>query len=238
VALLFAVGLAACGHSPPTHFFTLAPVRADPPDTHFAGAPVQVRAVHIPAMLDRQQLVSESGRDQVDVHQFDQWGGPLDEMMRRVLSEDLQARLPAGMVVAPKAPAPPGTRGLVIDVQEFEPAAGGKVVLDASWTLLGGTPGEATPGDAKADRSKTGSSKAGSSKSGGGLAGLFKSGGGSSTAESGNSGAGNAAEPTIREQRRFESASGSGVADQVDTMSQLLGQLADQIAASLRAAGA
>ena len=53
-------------------------------------------------------------------------------------------RLPAGMLVSPGAPAPPNIRRIVVDIDEFQPVAGGRVVLDVSWTLLRGEP--AVPG--------------------------------------------------------------------------------------------
>jgi len=136
--LLFAmllVVLPGCGHSPNTTFFALSAVR---PDTHAhtaVAAPLQLRAVHIPELLDRTERVSEVSSDRLQINQFQQWGAPLADMIRRVLSEDLSSRLPAGTVVPPDAPAPPGTRGLVLDVQEFLPESNGQVVLQATWTV-------------------------------------------------------------------------------------------------------
>ncbi|HEX4025678.1 MAG TPA: PqiC family protein [Steroidobacteraceae bacterium] len=140
LAAALAMLLAGCGHSPPTRFFTLAAVRADAAQRAFAGAPVQVRAVHIPAVLDRPERVVGRSPQQLDIVETQQWGAPLDDMIRRVLSQDLSARLPAGMVLMARAPASLGTRGVVVDIQEFQPDAGGNVVLDASWVVLGAVP--------------------------------------------------------------------------------------------------
>jgi hypothetical protein len=131
--------LAGCGRSPPTQFFTLAPVRPDNARSAFAGAPVQVRAVHIPAVLDRPERVLGRSQQRLDIVETQQWGAPLADMIRRVVSQDLSARLPAGMVLMARAPASPGTRGVVVDIQEFQPDASGNVVLDASWVVLGGS---------------------------------------------------------------------------------------------------
>lgn len=129
--------LCACGHSPSTQFYLLGIVRPSAPATHFVGSPVQLRVVHIPAVLDRAELVSALPGGRLQIDQFRQWGAPMADMIRSVLSQDLAARLPAGMVISPEAPAPPGTRGIVVDVLEFEPEPGGGVVLNAAWTLLG-----------------------------------------------------------------------------------------------------
>jgi hypothetical protein len=132
-----AVLVVSCGHSPQTQFFTLAAVRQDGARRTFAGAPVQVRAVHIPAYLDRPERVVGRSQQRLDIMETQQWGGPLDDMIRRVLTEDLTERLPPGMVVAANVPAPSGSQGVVIDIEEFRPDASSEVVLDASWVVLG-----------------------------------------------------------------------------------------------------
>ncbi|MGH8257656.1 MAG: PqiC family protein [Steroidobacteraceae bacterium] len=129
--------IAGCGRSPNTQFFTLAPTRPDSTRRTFAGAPVQVRAVHIPAYLDRPQRVIGRSPQRLDILETQQWGGPLDDMIRRVLTEDLATRLGPDSVVPANVPAPPGSRGLVVDIEEFQPDASGAVLLDASWVVRG-----------------------------------------------------------------------------------------------------
>ncbi len=58
-------------------------------------------------------------------------------MVRRVLTEDLTARLPQGTVLAPDVPAPPTARGIVVYIEEFQPEPSGRVVLDVSWSVVG-----------------------------------------------------------------------------------------------------
>jgi uncharacterized lipoprotein YmbA len=127
-----------CSHSPPTEFFTLHSI---PPDTSVhgaAGTPVRVGAVHIPAMLDRPQLVAERSDDRLDIREERRWGAPLDEMARRVLSENLAARLPGGMVLDATSPAAADARNIVVDIREFEPDPHDRVILDGSWAVGGG----------------------------------------------------------------------------------------------------
>lgn len=137
-ALLAAVcGCGGCGHSPPTRFYELASVPPAGLRRELGGDPVQVQAVRIPGFLDRTELVSRGGQERLDIHDQQHWGGPLDQMIRRVLSEDLAARLPHGMVLDAQAPGTPTTRGIVLDIDEFEPLQGGSaVVLDAHWLLV------------------------------------------------------------------------------------------------------
>jgi hypothetical protein len=143
-----AAGLAAlvllggCGHSPPTRFFTLDPTPPARPSVAALTVPVQLDAVHIPASLDRPQVVTQIGANRVAVHDLDQWASPLGEMMRRTLAQDLLSRLPQGQFVLPDAPRPVGVRGLVVDVLQLQAEPDGQVVMQASWTLM--APGTST----------------------------------------------------------------------------------------------
>ena len=134
------LSLVACARSPNTQFYLLEAVRPSPPTGHFVASPVQLRAVHIPAVLDRVELVSALPGGRLRIDQFRQWGAPMADMIRSTLSQDLTERLPAGMVVPAQSPAPPGSRGIVVDVLEFQPEADGSVVLNAAWTLPGAGP--------------------------------------------------------------------------------------------------
>lgn len=130
--------LAGCGTSPPTRFFTLDAI---PSATHreVRGAPVEVNAMHIPPTLDRQTIVRGESDNQLNIASNDRWGADFGELVRRVLTRDLQARLPEGMVLPPETPAPDNARGLVVEILSFQPA-GPDIVLDADWTLLAGAP--------------------------------------------------------------------------------------------------
>jgi uncharacterized lipoprotein YmbA len=128
---------AGCSHSPSTEFFTLHSIAPETSMRAAAGTPVRVSAVHIPAMLDRPQLVAERSDDRLDIREEQRWGAPLDEMARRVLSENLAARLPGGMVLDADSPAAADARNIVIDIREFEPDPRNRIILDGSWTVVG-----------------------------------------------------------------------------------------------------
>jgi len=134
----------ACGHSPPTQFFTLTPVRPEHPRSRVGASPVQVRVVHVPELLDRPQRVVQSSQQRLDILDQQRWGAPLNDMVRRILTEDLTARLPPGMVLAPELPAPPNARGIVVYIEEFQPEPDGRVVLDVSWSVVGGPASQKT----------------------------------------------------------------------------------------------
>ncbi len=134
--LVVALSLIGCASSPATHFFTLHAIPAAENRQPALPAPVQIAAVHLPPSLDRRQMVRMTSASGVAISESDRWSGPLDDMVRNVLSEDLLTRLPAGRVVLPAAPAPEDTRAIVVTVADFGPDPSGAVTLTGSWALL------------------------------------------------------------------------------------------------------
>lgn len=128
--------LAGCGHSPPTRFFTVDPA---PPASRVAQAsmaPVQLDAVHIPAVLDRPQIVTRIAPGRLKLDDQHHWGAPLGQLLRQALAQDLLERLPRGAFVLPEAPRSQGVRGLVVNVLALQGDGRGRVRLLASWSLL------------------------------------------------------------------------------------------------------
>lgn len=141
---------AACASSPPSSFYALrsvAPRSAAQGATGSAGgnvrSPVRIAAVHIPPRLDRQEIVRLGPGSRLEIGGLDRWGAPLDEMIQRVLTQDLLGRLPRGRVVLPSGPAPAGTDLIVLDVLEFQSDTSGAVRFEGSWSLL--APGGSAP---------------------------------------------------------------------------------------------
>ncbi len=132
--------VASCGSSPKTNYFTLA-AESGGAERVTVAAPVTVAAVNLPSTLDRRQMVRTTGPNTVDISDSDRWAAPLDEMSRRVLSEDLSARLPEGKLVLPNAPPPPGTIEISVSLAPFGPGGSGRIALKGSWSALaaGGT---------------------------------------------------------------------------------------------------
>lgn len=140
IMIVTAFLLAGCASSPPTRFLTLTPVA---PAGNVAGAcryPVAVDTVHLPATLDRDAVVRQTGENTLSINDRNHWGAPLDEMTRKVLAQDLVRRMPAGAVLLPGAPETPSARHLVVTITSFGEVAHRQVRLEGSWTLLAGLP--------------------------------------------------------------------------------------------------
>lgn len=129
--------LAACSSSQPTNFYTLSELapNTEPSD----GEPFRlgVGPIHMPAYLDRPQLVTRSGTNRMNVADFDQWVEPLDGIFKRTLAENLSNRLVTDQIVTlPTRRNLPLDYQVEIDVVRFDADAAGNVVLDVRWRIF------------------------------------------------------------------------------------------------------
>ena len=136
MVVLAAIGLGACGSSPPTQYYTLNSIASVGQSSTYAraGTPVTIEKVIIPASLDRPQIVRRVSPNRVDIDETERWPAPLDNMVQRVLTQDLASRMASGMVIEPGEPLPASAvRRVVVDIITFEGDLSGRVVLRAEW---------------------------------------------------------------------------------------------------------
>jgi uncharacterized lipoprotein YmbA len=119
------------------HYYTLteapASARLPVPDNTVA---IRIDRVTIPTELDRSQIVRRLDPTRLQIVEGDRWAAPLDETIRRVLSNDLAARLPSGAVANPNEPSFGEKRqSLAVDISEFYGDSTCAVTLRAAWTL-------------------------------------------------------------------------------------------------------
>lgn len=125
--LLGALGVllvTGCASSPPMRFYTLSAVSSST-ETANAGA-IRVGRVRIPAELDRIEIVQRVDANRVSLGELDRWAAPMEDMIRRVLTADLNGQEQA------QTPAT-----LNVDIEEFMGDASCNVTLTASWELKG-----------------------------------------------------------------------------------------------------
>ncbi len=136
-ALPLVLLLAGCG-SPPTRFLALSPVAPTTRAQHPACTrKLTVTRVLIPAMLDRESVVRAKAPGEIEISGTDRWAAPLDQMIQRVLADDLRDRLLPGSVLMPGDPVPhSGAAGLALNVLSFMPGPDATAGLTADWTLL------------------------------------------------------------------------------------------------------
>ncbi|WP_174279304.1 PqiC family protein [Sphingomonas bacterium] len=136
------LALAACGHSSATRFWTIEAAPA--PTRHPAlASPIRIDAVRVPLAIDRLELVRHDAANRVAVLDFDRWSAPPGDLIRRALTRDLLARLPADSVIFPDTPRRPGTRGVAIAVLDLD-ETDAESVMTVSWSVGDGAPHQLT----------------------------------------------------------------------------------------------
>lgn len=129
--------LAACGSSPPVHYYTLQTPAAQAPAGTAAAAPflIEVLPVSISTQADQPQLMVRTGDGSVSALYSERWSSPLGDEIRGALSDALKRELGA-LDVQVVNPGPQAAVWRVqTDVQRFELVSGSMAQLDATWRV-------------------------------------------------------------------------------------------------------
>ena len=130
------------GVSAPTRFYTLVPMAGPPteaiPISAERGPAIGVGPVTLPGYLDRREIVTRRGRDEIELGEFDHWSEQLKDGAARVLAENLVVLLRTERVVLlSRQRSHPVQYQVAVDVARFEGAVGAAVTLEARWRILG-----------------------------------------------------------------------------------------------------
>jgi len=96
-----------------------------------------VGPISFPKYLDRPQIVSRAGRNQLALGEFDRWAEPLQENVSSVLAENLARLVPTDHILL--NPWPGSARldyQVRVDVLHLDGWLGGESTLLARWSLL------------------------------------------------------------------------------------------------------
>jgi uncharacterized lipoprotein YmbA len=120
----------ACGSSPPSTFYALSPESGAAKAAQ--ARTLKLRRPGLAGYLDRPEIIRRIVDHRVGVVDTDRWAAPLDEMLGRVLAQDVEQRLP-GSVVFTEDGAITADADLTIevDVRRFDSDASGEVNLVA-----------------------------------------------------------------------------------------------------------
>jgi len=137
IAMMF---IAGCAGSPPSRFYTMNPLdAADTTGKNISqgnAVIVAVGPVHIPDYLDRPQIVTRTGRNELTLAEFDRWPGSLKLDIVRVMLDNLSIILHEQQisVVAWKSAIPFECR-VAVDISAFDVYLNDHVILKANWVL-------------------------------------------------------------------------------------------------------
>ncbi len=144
ILVFFAIGLSGCigGSSKPSTFYMLRSM-PEAQDSVRSGeeqksVSVLIGPITLPAYLDRTQMVTEAGKHELVLDEFNRWAEPLTDGFYRVLMENLSLLLNTAEVYAYDRDG--GTKTdyqVVIDVTRYDSVPGGDSVLTAFWTVSG-----------------------------------------------------------------------------------------------------
>jgi len=141
--VMLALLLCGCGSSRPAKFYTLTPVQSmstPGKQTAVSGqkTTVGVGPLEIPDYVDRPQIVTRTAQNELDVAQFDRWGGSLKPDVARVLMEHLSTLLsPDQISVAQWTRSGSFQYRVALDITRFDVTPGQNVWLKAQWTIFG-----------------------------------------------------------------------------------------------------
>ena len=130
--------LVGCQSTPPTRFYTLASVAAPiAEDAKAKKAPaVVIGAVSLPKYLDRPQLVTRPDAYVVALSEFDRWAEPLDDMVARVVVENLGQLLGSDQVfIGSRGRGPERAYQVEIAFYRFDVDDANQARLVARWEI-------------------------------------------------------------------------------------------------------
>jgi uncharacterized lipoprotein YmbA len=130
-------GFAGCGGSPPIQYYTLSAEAS--PDSNLAGKNerhITIGPVTLPDVIERPQLVLRATPNRVTLVEEHQWAEPLQSEIPLVIAENLTRLLGTKQVsVYPQSAGDQAQYRILIDVQQFESALGGRASIEAFWTI-------------------------------------------------------------------------------------------------------
>jgi uncharacterized protein len=126
-----ASALCGCSTAPIRYHTLLAPQESKSPSMDAAnGLIVQVRIAHLPAAVDRRELVIRTGVSEVALLEDDWWAGPL----RDEIGEALRFELRKGLAEGGATPAILGKLSVIVDVSRLEAVPGSYAAFSALWS--------------------------------------------------------------------------------------------------------
>lgn len=141
VSALAWLGAGCTGESQPSTFYLLTYEQdlseSGSITTMRQGPSLAIGPVDFPDYLDRPQMVTRANENQLDIQEFDRWGGPLEENFTTVLAEVLSSALETDRIATyPWDSATPVEFQVLVTVTSFGTDAAGRSVLDARWSII------------------------------------------------------------------------------------------------------
>ncbi len=146
VSVIATLILAGCAGSPQARFYLLSPLaprEGDAPPQVPTPVSVGVAPVELPDYLNRPQIVTRDGRYELNLAEFDRWGGSLPDNIASVMTENLSLLLGSERVqTVPRGRGETVDYTLAMRVLRLDCTPGDQVIMKVQWTLLAGPAGK------------------------------------------------------------------------------------------------
>lgn len=149
LSLALSIGLSGCASTPPSNFYTLAPIpafetaapskaeREDRNDRLDEELAIGLGPVTFPLFLDRPQIVSRASANRLSIDELERWGGTLQDDFLRVWSENLALLTGSSRIlILPSEIRYPLDVRLSAEILAFEGTAEGQAELRVRWSVL------------------------------------------------------------------------------------------------------
>ncbi len=145
ILALFLAILTGCASSPSSKFYQLNPMQDKTSATRDASPDqnltIAIGPVRVPDYLDRPQIVTRSGRNELKLSEFDRWAGSLESDVNRVLVEDISSILPADRFFVVRwtpylESQVHASYRVEVLLERFEGTLGDSVLLKAQWAVF------------------------------------------------------------------------------------------------------
>ncbi|MGH8757557.1 MAG: PqiC family protein, partial [Burkholderiales bacterium] len=135
-AMLAVAALAGCGSSPKANFYTLSSGAALERSEAKAQYTVAIGPVTVPDIIDRPQIVTRSGPNQVQISEMERWASPVKSEISRAIADNLMQQLDGAYVyVYPQIVSTSADYQVLLEVQRFDSKRGDAVTVEALWVV-------------------------------------------------------------------------------------------------------
>lgn len=138
LGLVLCAVLAACTTTPPTNLYMISGLSGSTasPSSAAKGPIIGVGPVSVPAYLDRPQIVTRASPNRLVVGEFDRWAEPFENLLARVLSENLSVLLNSDAVFTlPRRRLSEVDIKIELEIFRFDADPDGMVHLTGRWAV-------------------------------------------------------------------------------------------------------
>lgn len=138
-ALLLISTITACSAtSDTTQFYTLKPIE-NLTETHYSAnnkKSISIESLSIPRLLDRPQIISRKGKNQVFRSEYHQWGGSVTEEIKQLITSSIEKELlDSNYYILSSDSRFQPEYSLYIDVKRLDGLLGQQTSIEISWLL-------------------------------------------------------------------------------------------------------